>query len=338
MNAPKYELLNVDDIQLDLANPRIAKWIEMYGPEPTAEQISLALGAGDSQLPEGSPTFSSLKASIRTNNGLIHPILVNREEDGTLVAIEGNTRTAIFREFRQQGVPGDWECIPAMVYDQLSRSEVDAIRLQSHLVGPRDWDPYSKAKYLTLLRDMNQLTLGQIVDFCGGKKQEVQSYITAYHDMEHHYRPLLDSDQDFDPTRFSAFVELQKPRITTALVHAGFDKTTFAEWIISRRIHPLVRVRDLPRVLQNPKSREAFLASGMDEALKLLDQPTTDASLKEATLCELTHELLKRLAAIPWATVVELRQDPSSDQVATFLNARDRLADFCNDITSDGEE
>ena len=127
--------------------------------------------------------------------------------------IEGNTRTLIYKQLSEQGVAGDWDHIPAMVHSGLSEGEKDAIRLQAHLVGPRPWDPYSKAKYLSYLRNSQHLPLSEVVDFCGGKQREVLDYIDAYDDMEKYYRGALESDQDFDPTRFSAFVELQKPGI-----------------------------------------------------------------------------------------------------------------------------
>ena len=148
-----FDLVPVDGLELDLTNPRIAKYVEMYGSKISAEQMSLALGAGDSQTEEGSTTFYSLKESIKTNGGVIHPIIVSKHDDGRLVVIEGNTRTLIYREFCEQAIPGDWAKIPAMVYRGLSLADIDAIRLQTHLVGPRPWDPYSKAKYLDHLKE-----------------------------------------------------------------------------------------------------------------------------------------------------------------------------------------
>ena len=109
------------------------------------------------------------------------------------------------------------------IYDNLSDQEIDAIRLQAHLVGVRQWDPYSKAKYLNHLYDKGHLSLSQITDFCGGDKREVTNYIQAYNDMEKYYTPILESDQDFDPTRFSAFVELQSSRVHEAIVGAGYN-------------------------------------------------------------------------------------------------------------------
>jgi hypothetical protein len=214
-NKPEitFKLLPIDSIELDLKNPRIAKWLEIYEGVPNAEQIELALRSGGGQDDVGGPSYQSLKQAIQTNKGIIHPIIVNREVNGKLVVIEGNTRVHIYRELK-------WDKIPAMVYNQLSPETIDAIRLQAHLVGTREWDAYSKAKYLNLLRNSQHLTFSQLVDFCGGDKREVQNYVEAYNDMESYYRPLLDSDQDFDPSRFSAFVELQNSRITDALLKA----------------------------------------------------------------------------------------------------------------------
>jgi hypothetical protein len=41
-----FELLHIDSIVLDLKNPRIAKWLEIYEGVPSPEQIELALRSG----------------------------------------------------------------------------------------------------------------------------------------------------------------------------------------------------------------------------------------------------------------------------------------------------
>jgi hypothetical protein len=203
----KMELLPVSEIQLDIKNPRIARVLEMYKPEAiSADQISLALSASSSETAEGETytTFLSLKESIRVHGGLIHPIIVNRESNGKLVVIEGNTRVQIYRDFLRDEFEGVWDRIPAVVYQDLRQSEIDAIRLQAHLVGPRPWDPYSKAKYLDHLRNSEHLTLDQIIGFCGGRRKEILEYIAGYKDMERYYRPIVEgAGGTFDPTRFS---------------------------------------------------------------------------------------------------------------------------------------
>lgn len=164
-----FELLDVNSLELDRSNPRIAQYLEMYGDDITAEQMSLALSSGDSLAGDTGTTFHSLRESIKTCGRIIHPIIVNRDAGGKLVVVEGNTRVLIYRELLDQGHGGNWATIPAMVYRELGADQIDAIRLQAHLVGPRQWDPYSKARYLDHLRNSEHLTLAQIVDFCGGR-------------------------------------------------------------------------------------------------------------------------------------------------------------------------
>ena len=333
----QFEMLPVEKLLLDLKNPRIARWLEMYGDPPTAEQIALALGAGSGQSADGGPSFGSLRQSIMTNHGIIHPIIVNKELSGTLVVIEGNTRTQIYREFKQQRVDGNWDSIPSMVYEALSDEMIDAIRLQAHLVGVRQWDPYSKAKYLNHLRNREHLTFAQIVDFCGGDKREVFNYIQAYNDMANYYAPILESDQDFDPTRFSAFVELQATRVSDALVKSGHTKSDFAKWVHERKLYPLNMVRSLPRILENGTSREVFLRSGAAEALRVLELPTPEAALKDATIQQLARELCKRISAVRFDELQRLRDVPDSEEVEILHDAKEMLTSLCRDIDADGD-
>jgi len=328
-----YEMLPVDKIELDIRNPRIAKWVEMYGDNIKAEDMALALGAGSGDVGDKQgPTFNSLRQSIETNGGVIYPIIVNKEATGRLVVIEGNTRTLIYKEFKKNNVRGNWESIPAMVYENMPEETIDAIRLQAHLVGTREWDPYSKARYLDFLRDKKHLPFSQIVDFCGGAKREVENYIQAFRDMETYYRPILDSDQDFDASRFSAFVELQSSRVVEGLSLAGFSKTDFAKWVHDRKIYPLMRVRDLPRILQNPKSKEIFLKSNAQEAVKALDVPSPAAALSESSLEQLARELCKRINSMQYSDIQRLRTVESNEEKDIICAAKDALGELCADI------
>ena len=120
----QFEMLPVDTLVLDASNPRVARYIEMYGGQVTDEQMSLALGAANYEQGESTTTFQSLRASIRTHGGLIHPILVNRETVNRLVVIEGNTRALIYRQFR-------WDEIPAIVYASLSFAKSEKQLIES---------------------------------------------------------------------------------------------------------------------------------------------------------------------------------------------------------------
>ena len=95
---PTFEMLPIDQIELDLKNPRIAKWLEIYLDSPNDAQIALALQYGSREEDDKSVSYQSLKESIKTNKGIIHPIIVNKQNNNKFIVIEGNTRTHIYRE------------------------------------------------------------------------------------------------------------------------------------------------------------------------------------------------------------------------------------------------
>lgn len=327
-----FEILDVQKLIMDVENPRIARIIEQYGPKPTAIQINLALGVGSTSGEEGSgTTFQSLRESIKTHGGIIHPIIVNRTPENQLVVIEGNTRVAIYKEFIERGVSGDWNTIPSVVYDNLGATEIDAIRLQAHLVGPREWEPYSKAKYLNHLSTTERLPINTIVDYCGGRKEEVIRYIEAYNDMEKHYREVLEDDSEFDASRFSAFVELQNPRVEQAIINHNFTFTDFARWVHTRLVYPLSTVRDLPRILQNAESRAIFLKEGAKEALKVLVR-AEDPDLKNLNMDSLARALIDRLRNISFQEVKDLRSDPEGEKARNLLELFEELKVTCDEI------
>lgn len=325
-NVGKHQLLRLEDIVLDRDNPRIRKWIEHYGDDPTPLQIHQALGAGgDYQESVGGTTYYSLKESIRTNGGIIHPIIVNKDKNGKLTVIEGNTRVSIYKDFKENNVAGDWNFIPAVVYNGLDQEKIDAIRLQSHLVGPRAWDPYSKAKYLNYLHSHENMPFDRLIDYCGGRGKEVQEYIQAYNDMEKYYRPILDSDSDFDTTRFSGFVELQRPSVKNVILSNGYDFSDFARWVHDRLIDPLATVRKLPAILKDPEARDTFLSEGAREAIKILERGDPKTTLEQATIEDLCNALVRKLRDISFKEVETLKESPESDKAQSILDLRDEL-------------
>ena len=149
-----YIELPIANIELDKSNPRIARGVAYYGENITSETMALLLGST-------SEACASLRESIRENGGIIHPIVVNKRSDNSYVVIEGNTRLQIYKDFVKNGVPGDWTRIHAIVYENLDNDRMHAIRLQAHLVGPREWDPYSKALYLYHLANIEHTAMSK---------------------------------------------------------------------------------------------------------------------------------------------------------------------------------
>lgn len=305
----------------------------MYSGEPTYEQIALALDvAGSDDDSKGATTPEKLRNSILTNGGIMQPIVVNRTADGHYVCIEGNTRLYIYRAFQAENVEGDWSQIPALVHEGLTQADVDAIRLQAHLVGPRQWDAYSKAKYLWELQYRELMPLDRIVAFCGGNKHDVTTAINAYADMENYFRPLFTPGDAYDTLRFSGFVELQNIKVKDAILRAGFTLPDFAQWIRNGNIRNLEEVRKLPRILPDKKARDIFVKKGVKAALDVLEKPELTAGLRDASISQLSRALTEAIDKIPRAEFLRLRANPDDDAVRYINDALESLQTLVTDL------
>lgn len=326
MDAGKFMLLPIDQVELDRTNPRIRRFLEMYEGEPTYEHIALALdvtsGTPDEQ--DAGTTAEKLRNSILANGGIMQPIIVRKHEGGHL-CIEGNTRLYLYRTFAKDEIPGDWSRIPALVHEELSASDVDAIRLQAHLVGPRPWDAYSKAKYLWELHNKEKMPLDRIVALCGGSRRDVTKAIQAYADMETYFRPLFDDGDNYDTERYSGFVELQNQKVKDAILRAGFSLADFAKWMRAGKFKGLASVRPLPRVLADKKARDVFIKKDIKAAQDVLEKPELSAGLKSATVAQLARALSEKVGAMPFQELVRLRNTPEDDTVRYVNDAYEEL-------------
>ena len=171
----------------------------------------------------------------------------------------------------------------------------------------------------------HKLPISELISLCGGDAADVHQSINAYRDMENHYRPLLQDDSDFDPSRFSAFRELQKPKIKEALYKNKFSEKDFSRWVMERKIDPLNTVRDLPKILEKPEARKAFFKSGAREARKMLDAPGLDTHLREATLVQLAEAMLEKLHRLNLEDEEDIRSNMEIPPYTSLLDLRDEL-------------
>ena len=331
----RYEELSINIIELDVENPRIKMYLEQYR-EVTAEGIALALNSSAS---DGTTSFISLKESIRVNKGIIHPIVVNQQIDGKYVVIEGNTRLQIYKDFSIIDPEGPWKKIRCIVYDNLSKEEIHAIRLQSHLVGPRDWDPYSKAKYLDQLSNVEKLPMEVIVSMCGGKKGEIIKLINAYSDMTKYYFPQIEKeDYDFDHKDFSKFSELQNRSIIDALMNNGYTKVDFTNWVINKNIDTAQNVRLLPQILKDKSARQEFLKTNISNAIKTLNISTaTNIDLTAVSYEDLCQALSTKLRKIEFREAMEIINE-STDKGRNRRSLLLGVIEDIKDILTDDEE
>ena len=290
--------------------------------------ITLALGhaAPEDEERGTSTTYSSLKASIRANKGLINPIIVSPRGNGRYLVIEGNTRVAIFRELAEDGSPGDWATIPAVIRPELEEKGEHAIRLQAHLVGPRPWRPYAKAKYLYDLYTNQHLSITEILDFCGGtgRRAEIEQYIDAFKDMKETYIPLaVAAGNPPDFSLFSSFAELQN--IKPALARAGVTLQEFSKWVHELKLSPQQTVRQLPRILANPEAKRVFLAHNAREALKVLDQPSSNAIIANSVTGAIGNSTQRQIRQLSWSELQSLRQERDFPGTQALLGCYDEV-------------
>lgn len=320
---PKYLEIDINSIELDLDNPRIKRYLEIFPGDPSAEGIALALHSSES---EGSNSFASLKESIRVNGGTINPIIVNHTSDDRYIVIEGNTRVQIYKDFAKNDPSGNWNTIRSVVYENLSPAEIDAIRLQAHLVGPREWDRYSKAKYLHHLSNVDYLPLESIISYCGNKKSEVMKLIEAYEFMQEFYTNRVGNfDEEFNPKEFSKFEEFVKnPEIARTMVVNGYTRQDFADWVINGNIDTAQNVRKLVAVLKSPDAKKEFLKTNITNAVKKIDTAPISVDLSKVQYIELATELVNRLNKIEFIEVQAMKE--GQDQSA--LNKKEVILDL----------
>ena len=307
MKQAVLKTLSTSQIRLDQENPRIKQYIEYY-KVVTAEVIAMAL-SDSSNNDSTSTTFRALRDSIKTSGGIIHPIIVNHEGNDSYVVIEGNTRLQIYRDFERQGTPGNWTTIIALVYEQLTENEKHEIRLQSHLVGPREWDPYSKAKYLYHLSEEESLPMNTIISMCGGGKTEIEKAIEAYKYMCLYYAPYAKSkDYDFDVQDYSKFREHENARIKSIIQRKGFEANAFAKWVVDGNIDTAQGVRDIPAIFADDDALKVFLKENLKNAKRVVDAKKVEnkdlskypyhtlASALRQKLGDLSHDEIVSLA------------------------------------------
>lgn len=328
MAKSSYQELDINIIKLDLDNPRIKMYLDEQYNEPTAEGIALALSGG---ISDSSTSFDSLQESIRVNGGIINPIIVNHK-GGEYIVIEGNTRVQIYLDFKKNKVAGNWDKIRAIVYEDLDDEEIHSIRLQAHMVGPRDWDAYSKAKYLNYLMNEALLPMSQIISFCGGKAQEIKKLVSAYQDIEEYYKPMAaELDYDFEYKDFSKFVELQNQRIINSLTKHKFTKKDFTKWVINKNIDVALKVRDLPSVLDNKEAQAEFLRTNLTNAVKKLGVPSnSNIDLSSIDYIDLARILDNKLMKIEYFEAKKLISDEGVDKRNVLNSLKNTISMIIN--------
>ena len=202
--------------------------------------------------------------------------------------------------------------------------------MQAHVVGPREWTPYAKARYLHKLSEEKLLTYGQIAEYCGMSSKDIERQIAAFRMVEEIYRPSLkDPNSDFREDRFSGFVEFQDNKVQTAIYDAGFGNKDFCKWLHKDKIYPLQDVRAMPKILANPEAKKVFLNKNSKEALKILNSPEAEDILKEMDLTQLLGLIETKIYRMGYDDIKNL-DDPTA-----LIEVLDSTSEIINSFRKD---
>jgi len=172
-------------------NPRIYSLIRTDGHTPDQDEIY-------KQLLEHEHV-RVLKEDIRTNDGLIDPLIVR---DGDFVVLEGNSRLAACK-FLASKDPVKWSqvlctVLPADIDEKL----VFALLGQYHIKGKKDWAPYEKAGFLYRRHKEHHVELSTVCEELGISLKEAKHLVAVYEFMIEH--------DDEDRERWSYYDEYLK--------------------------------------------------------------------------------------------------------------------------------
>jgi len=186
---------------------------------PNNPRVYSALQVSDESKPEQSRIqelmcsmehVKQLKESIRSNGGLIDPLIVR---NGDFVVLEGNSRLAAYRLLAKID-PIKWGMIRCILLpSDIDDSLIFNLLGQYHIIGRKDWSPYEQAGYLYRREKESKIPIEQMAADLGMTKGVVQKYIEVYQFM-------IDNN-DFKPDKWSYYEELLKNKSLKELINTS---------------------------------------------------------------------------------------------------------------------
>ena len=146
------------------------------------------------------PSVKNLKRKIKSQNGLMDPILVRED---TLEVVEGNSRLAAYSLLEIEE-PGSWQTIPCFTVCTLTDEQLDAYLNQMHVDGKTPWTPYEKANifYVRHHEETPAVPIEEIARRFETTKLEVDKQINIV--------KLMRENNDHDQSKFSYYGQVIK--------------------------------------------------------------------------------------------------------------------------------
>lgn len=253
----RLEDLNQVDLKFYPENPRVYSILNIDGAEPSQDEIEEYMCAQDH--------VKQLKESIKSNGGLIDPVIVR---DGDFVVLEGNSRLAAYRILNHED-PVQWGKIKCKILPaDINESAIFALLGQYHIIGRKDWDPYEQANYLYRRLQQTKLPIDYMADELGISRQKANNMVKVIEFMISH--------DDLNKRHWSHYEEylknagIKKYRETDPDIDDTISKQIKDETLQAtdmRKLGEIAKVGDKQskKVMKKIASGEVDLISGYEE-------------------------------------------------------------------------
>jgi hypothetical protein len=285
--------------------------------DPTEDEIVLALRERDNK-------YNELRSSIINFGGIFNAVVLAEDAKDQYTVIEGNTRVFMYSTLAEddefKGLNEDeWKKIPAVIYNCESRDDkknLEKIRLQAHLLGPREWKPLNKARYIARLHDDDILTWDEIKKIIGGGTSQLHDYYDAYAVYKNTYLGIVkknkgDESDEAMTGKFSALVEYCSNKLQNPLSEElGTDtEKKFCEWVFyANKWEKNADVRKLKEIFNDDDKKKVFLEhdgpGAVREATKIGENPP-DLPPDIAKLCDQLFTKIHTIDSSEWERLKE---------------------------------
>lgn len=258
-----HESVSISSIKLNPENPRIRILAEREfgGKKPTAEQLQ--------KLIKEQPAYDELQKSIRKAGGIFEPVIVSHEG----VVVEGNTRMTVFSVLNT-GNPDEprWKSIPiTRLPKDVPPQVLEVLMASYHVAGKTRWRAYAQADSIFRQHRVHDLKIQDIADSMRMPPREVEQYIEAYEYLINEVLPHAQGEkgQQVLESKWSHALEFVKRKGLSEYRKDPEVRKEVAKAIAENRIKGQ-QVRDLDKILKNPKASAALKSKDFNAAKNVL--------------------------------------------------------------------
>lgn len=268
-----HEVVRIDKIRLNPDNPRIRFQIKRrYNGRKLSPSELL-------DLIREQPGYDGLQKAIRKAGGLHDPVVV--EADGTIV--EGNSRATVYKTLHD-GNKRDprWQRIPIARLPKNVPPKLTAMLMAGyHIAGKTVWRPSAQADQIYELQHVHGWTPEQIADATRMTPKEVEQHLEAYDYLVKEVLPHAGkaNGNDILESKFHHALEFVKRKKLAPLRKNPKVRKDFAKLLVQDKIKG-VEVRELDKVLTNPRASVALKRSGFQVAREVLREADPVSAVK----------------------------------------------------------